>query len=276
MDLNRIGDRVICCMWNDGWQVAKHLNGIGRVIWYQDTQNKGAQAEFAWRIWEGQIQGGRPDGFSRLIGGKADFSFVGYMSRINKTKKGTGMFFQKRALKYQGIYADDQDYYTVQPTEPVIFGDFSAEFVNSECGEREILKISGKCEKCPAYNYPDNAGKTCITDDGKCSTKQILTIEGRCQDCPTYNYPDVLSLNCISDRTDCSSTQILESTGKCEDCPLFFYPNIDRVKCINDQEACTETQVLNLSGKCEKCPDYTYKGPKGIECVDDLLKCEQN
>jgi len=38
VDLNSFDGISICCMWNDGWDVAKHLNGIARVIWYEDSK----------------------------------------------------------------------------------------------------------------------------------------------------------------------------------------------------------------------------------------------
>jgi hypothetical protein len=61
------------------------------------------------------------------------------------------MYFKKRALKYMGVYDNDVDYFNDQPTEPTIFRVFKDEFDNSTCGSHEILKISGRCEECPAY-----------------------------------------------------------------------------------------------------------------------------
>lgn len=37
VDLNSFYGSSICCMWNDGWDVASHLTGIARIIWYVDS-----------------------------------------------------------------------------------------------------------------------------------------------------------------------------------------------------------------------------------------------
>ena len=38
VDLNSFKGVSICCMWHDGWDVATHLNGIARIIWYEDSK----------------------------------------------------------------------------------------------------------------------------------------------------------------------------------------------------------------------------------------------
>jgi hypothetical protein len=58
VDLNRFTGKTICCMWNDGWDVARYLNGIARIIWYEDSTDEGATPDFAWRIWEGVVYQG--------------------------------------------------------------------------------------------------------------------------------------------------------------------------------------------------------------------------
>jgi len=114
-----------------------------------------------------------------------------------------------------GVYDNGQDYYSDQPTEPTIFTVFTDEFSSSTCGAGAISKISGRCEECPAYTYPDMEGKTCVSDEGKCKDREVLNLRGKCEECPLYTYPDELQLNCIDDKEDCTELQILNTEGKC-------------------------------------------------------------
>ena len=60
---------------------------------------------------EGYIENGNPSGFTRVIDGYSNANFIGYLNDWS-IAKGTGIFFQDQALKYSGIYEEDNsDYY---------------------------------------------------------------------------------------------------------------------------------------------------------------------
>jgi len=58
----------------------------------------------------------------------------------------------------------------------MLFRVFKDEFDNSKCGPREIKLLSGRCEECKAYRYPDLNGTRCVSDEGRCASNQYLSL----------------------------------------------------------------------------------------------------
>ena len=240
LDLTSYVKAPICCFWHgEGWGVARHLNGVARVIGYQDHQASGSKPSSALRMWEGQVAGGLPMGFGRAISGEDDYAFVGYLDSLTTTMKGTGAYFTGLALKHTGIYDNHVEFYAYPPTELATFTAFTNYSNAPACGPREVQSLAGICRACAPYKHPDLAGRACITEEGMCELSQILNPDGRCRQCPLYSYPDGQGLRCLDDRAKCTRLQILRTSGKCESCPAYSHPDLSRTKCESDKANCT-------------------------------------
>ena len=80
------------------------MNGIGRVVVYKDGTGSGETPEYAFAIWEGQIENGVPAGFARCI--TPEHAFVGYMNGRSRAHFGYGLYFKDKELKHNGFYVN--------------------------------------------------------------------------------------------------------------------------------------------------------------------------
>ena len=104
-DQQKSATAALCC-WTTGAEVAKYVNGFARVIHYVSQDHHSATPGSAFQIWEGEVKGGKPFGFSRFTTAASDYSFVGYLKTWSTAQKGTGLFFRKSVLEYSGFYSD--------------------------------------------------------------------------------------------------------------------------------------------------------------------------
>lgn len=101
------------------------MNGIGRVTFYREKNGDGSEPEYAYYIWEGQVENGIPKGFVRYI--QPTRSFVGYLENLGYTQKGTGLYFENQELQPSGMFAEGARYRRVGPEEEKTFKEFAQE-----------------------------------------------------------------------------------------------------------------------------------------------------
>lgn len=57
-----------------------------------------------------------------------------------------------------------------------------AEVVAPSCdSDNQIVNLSGLCQECESYTFPDELGIDCIS--GECSDDQIIRKDGTCDTC---------------------------------------------------------------------------------------------
>ena len=72
---------------------------------------------------EGQVSEGNPSGFTRVIDGKDNITFVGYMKDW-QIQKGTALVFKNSKYLYSGIFDEDRTDYYVNTKPPKNLKDF--------------------------------------------------------------------------------------------------------------------------------------------------------
>jgi hypothetical protein len=97
-----------CCWTNKetGKSLSKYFTGFARIIEYADYQRGGASPEYAFKIIEGQLKGGKPNGFARIISGFKDsaLEFGFYDSDTNSV---TGQTLEGSQIKASDMTAAD-------------------------------------------------------------------------------------------------------------------------------------------------------------------------
>jgi len=91
------------------------MNGIGRVTFYREKNGDGSVPEYAYYIWEGQLERGLPKGFTRYI--QPTRSFIGYLENLGYTQKGTALYFKDFELKQSAVYNEGTRFRREEPDE---------------------------------------------------------------------------------------------------------------------------------------------------------------
>lgn len=111
---------------------------------------------------------------------------------------------------------------------------------------------------CDKGFYPDKYKRYCHKSENTCEGWEIMNLSGKCEECQMFHYPDIkYGRICMSKLCEIGSS-ILKQRGRCELCPDGQYP--DNTKKMRECKPikCDDYEKMNKDGQCENCPVDHY------------------